>query len=553
MLNQLYDGSAQAELSSQRPAVSLAFTLPDHAVAARARLILAARPVKEAPASSLKISLNGGEPVTLTPDPYSFTARFDLPAGLVRGGENRLRFALGDCSAAGENAGWVVDLAQSRLDLVYLPHPPHDLNAFNAWFAADFPAPDRIAVTAEALSAEEAAAMQALTAIALGRRARRPLSFVGADETPDLLVRIRLDERLDHARLLPSGESPVRLDVLAPSAAAARSALRAFGEFAPRPDYRLSDGGHGDHDYFEFRAGGAPHGVFAVTLGAAQRRTATVYFNGDAAGRMRARPGGQRNTIRLAGAEPGRNRLVLSGSGARCGAARLPGRGHFEPYGGPEDDLSRLAAGSLGRDGYSLVLPAEAPARYAALSLLARLAWESRDYSAPDRVGFGALSAPPGRDLAVLAPGGLLPRPLVDRSPRALAASIRPQRPDEQPPSLPVRIAGYAHAASFPANGVAARYATPGQEGWTTIVTSPVSGDFARALAPLIGARTLARLDGRVSRWSGGEVWVQDRGAWSPPGAAALRPHASELWFSLCCILLVAGLAVARSGRGGSS
>lgn len=549
MLNQLYDGAPQAKLSAERPAVSLAFNLPDHAVVARARLILAARPAREIPASALKISLNGGDPVALTPDPYPFTAQFELSPASARGGQNRLTFALTDCAAAGEDAGWVIDLAQSRLDLVYLPAAPQDLEAFNAWFASDFPAPDRIAVTTPGLDAETAAELQALTAIALGRRVSRPLSFVASGADADLRVRVRLDERLSHARLLPSGGSPVMLDVLAPSAAAARNALRAFGEYSSQSDRRLADGGHGDFDYFEFRAGSSGRGAMSLTLSPVDRMHAPLMLNGEPAGRLRAHAGEQRRTMRLTDIRPGRNRLTLGGSESRCGAALSPRTPHFDAFGDGDDDLSRLAAGSLGRDGYSLVLPAEDAPRRAALALLSRLASESRDYSAPAWVGFEALSAPPGRDLAVLSPGGLLPQPLVDRSPRALAASIRRQIPVPKPPSLPVRVGGYALAAGTPGDGVAARFQTPGEESWTTIVTSPVAGDFAHAAAPLITARTLARLDGRVSRWSGGKVWVQDRGAWSPPGAAAMLPDGKELWFTLCCVFLLAGLAVAHFGR----
>jgi len=426
-------GASAVRLAPQENAVTLHFSAPPGIRAARVRVDLAASPATFAPQPGLVVSLNGGEPVALDPLPRAFSARFELEGDDLVEGENALRVRLAR-PARDRDEGWTLDLRRSQLDVVFLAPGPRDAAAFEAWFAADLGAPRAIAVEPIGPVARHAPELGALAAIALGRRARRPLRF-GA-EGADFTLSVMVDPRLSGTRLAFSGGAAPRAQLLAPDIAAVRTALREFVHAAP-------------------------------------------------------------------------------GAGAAEDVADAPG------------DLSALGQGSLGGEGYALALPADPSDRAAALSLLARLAREAPRPALPGWVGVDALEAPAGRDLAVIDRAARLPSPLIARAPRALVTSLRPPREDS--PHGLIQLGARAEAAALAA-GAAARFRSPFDDrAWVTVIAAAEGRPLDDALAPLIEADSLARFSGRVARWRGGVVEIQDRGAWRPPGAAGLAPRREEM------------------------
>jgi len=204
-------------------------------------------------------------------------------------------------------------------------------------------------------------------------------------------------------------------------------------------------------------------------------------------------------------------------------------------------DLSVLAEDQLGRQGYSLVLPAGAEDQAAALTLIKRLA-EGGDSLAPDWVGFDAMAAPANRDLAVLAPRQTIPEQLTASGPESFQASLRG---DRQPaPNWGVRYGSMAQAKRVE-SGVAARFAIPGEtDAYALILTNAAGSPFTGAMEPLLSSGMRGAMIGRVAIWRGDSVMIMDRGPFQAPGLIGmLRPSQADLIRTLGALISAFGLA----------
>lgn len=190
------EGSGDAfVLSTSQPSARIRFSLPPETVSSEAWLRLAARPASDGTDGRIHVTVNGGEPIVIRPQPRAMEARFALFSADFRPGENVLEIAYSTDSAA---TGWIVDARRSRLRLTLEPVAPLDtLDALERALGADFAAPRRIALMTD--SGRERITLESLLAQGLALRAGAVPIFTGDADTADLVVRVAELSRLDEA------------------------------------------------------------------------------------------------------------------------------------------------------------------------------------------------------------------------------------------------------------------------------------------------------------------------------------------------------------------
>jgi hypothetical protein len=204
-------------LSTAQPAKRIRFSLPPHIVSSEAWLRLAARPASDGTDGRIQVSINGGDPIVIRPQPRAMEARFALFSGDIRAGENVLEISYATDSAA---TGWIVDARRSQLRLTLEPVAPVEtLDELEQALAADFAAPRRIALDTDA--GRERITLESLLAQGLALRAGEVPLFTGDTDNADLVVRIAELARLDDAD---------------------RAALRASDSQGPEIAFRHDDG-----------------------------------------------------------------------------------------------------------------------------------------------------------------------------------------------------------------------------------------------------------------------------------------------------------------------
>jgi len=190
------EGSGDAfVLSTSQPAARIRFSLPPETVSSEAWLRLAARPASDGTDGRIRVTVNGGEPIIIRPQPRAMEARFALFSADFRPGNNVLEIAYSTESAS---TGWIVDARRSRLRLTLEPVAPLEtLDALERALGADFAAPRRIALMTD--SGRERITLESLLAQALALRAGAVPIFTGDAENADLVVRVAELARLDEA------------------------------------------------------------------------------------------------------------------------------------------------------------------------------------------------------------------------------------------------------------------------------------------------------------------------------------------------------------------
>ena len=182
-------------LSSSQPSARIRFSLPPETVSSEAWLRLAARPASDGTDGRIRVTVNGGEPIVIRPQPRAMEARFALFSADFRPGENVLEIAYATDSAS---TGWIVDARRSRLRLTLEPVAPLDtLDALERALGADYAAPRRIALMTD--PGRERITLESLLAQGLALRAGAVPIFTGDPQNADLVVRVAELGRLDEA------------------------------------------------------------------------------------------------------------------------------------------------------------------------------------------------------------------------------------------------------------------------------------------------------------------------------------------------------------------
>jgi hypothetical protein len=191
-LADLAAGMTAFVLSSTQSRTDIAFTLPPTADATEAWLRLAARPASDTTNGRIHVSLNGGEAITIRPEPRALEARFALFSDDIRAGENTLSITYSSDSAA---AGWIVDARRSQLRLSLDSQGPIDgLAGLEEALAADFAAPRRIALVSDV--SRERVTLESLVVQGIALRAGAVPLFTADADNADLVIRIAENSRL---------------------------------------------------------------------------------------------------------------------------------------------------------------------------------------------------------------------------------------------------------------------------------------------------------------------------------------------------------------------
>jgi hypothetical protein len=188
------DGSGDAfVLSTSQPTTRIRFSLPPNVATTEAWLRLAARPASDGTDGRITVSVNGGDPIVIRPQPRAMEARFALFSADVQAGENVLEIAYATDTPA---AGWIVDARRSQLRLTLEPVSPIEtLGQLENALGSDFAAPLRIALITD--PSRERITLEALVAQGLALRAGQVPLFSGNAEQADLVVRIAETARLN--------------------------------------------------------------------------------------------------------------------------------------------------------------------------------------------------------------------------------------------------------------------------------------------------------------------------------------------------------------------
>jgi len=236
-LADLENGMDAFVLSPSQRSQTIHFTLPPNADTTEAWLRLAARPASETTSGRIHVSVNGGDAITVRPQPQPMEARFALFSADFQPGENTLSI---EFSSDAATAGWIVDARRSQLRLsLTASNQLGSLQELERTLAADFAAPRRIALISEDNRAR--ATVESLVAQGLALRAGAVPIFTGDSQNADLVVRIAAGTALDEADrdalrngqpggpeiALSAGETP-RLIVTGRNADEATAAARLF-------------------------------------------------------------------------------------------------------------------------------------------------------------------------------------------------------------------------------------------------------------------------------------------------------------------------------------
>lgn len=188
------DGSGDAfVLSTSQPTTRIRFSLPPNVATTEAWLRLAARPASDGTDGRITVSVNGGDPIVIRPQPRAMEARFALFSADVQAGENVLEIAYATDTPA---AGWIVDARRSQLRLTLEPVSPIEtLGQLENALGSDFAAPLRIALITD--PSRERITLEALVAQGLALRAGQVPLFSSNAEQADLVVRIAETARLN--------------------------------------------------------------------------------------------------------------------------------------------------------------------------------------------------------------------------------------------------------------------------------------------------------------------------------------------------------------------
>ncbi len=182
-------------LSPAQRLQTIQFTLPPNADTIEAWLRLAARPASETTNGRIHVSINGGEAITLRPQPQPMEARFALYSADFRPGENTLSI---EFSSEGATAGWIVDARRSQLRLSLVETAQlGSLGALERTLGADFAAPRRIALISE--DNRQRATVESLAAQGIALRAGGVPLFTGDAANADLVIRIAQSDALAEA------------------------------------------------------------------------------------------------------------------------------------------------------------------------------------------------------------------------------------------------------------------------------------------------------------------------------------------------------------------
>ena len=193
-LSELDSGSVIV-LSPVHARSDIRFTLPPRASAEEAWLTLAARPASDSADGVIEVSINGGEPIAIRPQPRPMEARFALYSADLVPGENTLSITY---RAQSVSAGWIVDARRSNLRLTLdAAAAPADLDELEQALGADFAAPRRIALLTDI--SRKRATYEGLTVQGLSLRAGRVPNFSDDEAGADLAVRIAPQDRLSEA------------------------------------------------------------------------------------------------------------------------------------------------------------------------------------------------------------------------------------------------------------------------------------------------------------------------------------------------------------------
>jgi hypothetical protein len=192
-LSDLSGGMTAFVLSSAQNQADIHFNLPPNINTEEAWLKLAARPASDTSDGRIQVSVNGGDPITITPEPRALEARFALFSSDLRPGRNTLAITF---SAATSSAGWIVDARRSQLRLsLNEVRPIATLEELETVLAADFAAPRRIALITEV--SRQRATIEGLVAQGVSLRAHAVPLFTDQIEQADLIIRIAENSRLD--------------------------------------------------------------------------------------------------------------------------------------------------------------------------------------------------------------------------------------------------------------------------------------------------------------------------------------------------------------------
>lgn len=445
-------------LSSSQARTRIRFYLPPNTRSSEAWLRLAARPASDNSSGRIQVSINGGEPIIIRPQPRSLEARFALFSGDIQPGANSLEISY---SAETATTGWIVDARRSQLRLTLEQDSPiATLGELELALAADFAAPRRIALITDI--SRERATLESLVAQGVALRAGSVPLFGGDEANADLVIRIADNERLSAAdrALLRSGDRSQGPEIAYRTGATPRlivtgrnidEATAAARLFAAR-----SFAGYGSH----FVASDA---ITAQRLGQPLVRDARLL--GDSA---------DLRTFAAAG-------LPFSADQGSRTAVQFTTRTQADRYGA----LSVLARGALVSGEAWLY------------------AWYGEEHD----------QAPANHNLLIIGPGSTNIAALDRSAPAELRAALRAaERSRGQRGLMRLAAAAYADesAPSAPATaedgrsiGVASLFQDPEHAGrWIGTLTSPDLASFEAAGRSLARSDLWHALEGRAAVWS---------------------------------------------------
>tara|TARA_R110000868_G_scaffold11516_4_gene56326 strand:+ start:10973 stop:12634 length:1662 start_codon:yes stop_codon:yes gene_type:complete len=504
-LADLQTGMSAFVLSSSQPTTRIRFDLPPNTTSSEAWLRLAARPASDGSNGRIEVSINGGEPIVIRPQPRAMEARFALFSGDILPGQNTLEVRYSTDTAT---TGWIVDARRSQLRLTLEQAGPiSTLAELEQALAADFAAPRRVALVTDIT--RERATLESLVAQGIALRAGSVPLFGGDPSQADLIIRITDNDRL---------------------AADDRATLRS-GDRSQGPE-------------IAYQAGDVP--LIVITgrnideTTAAARLFAARSFEGYgrsfvASDAITARRLGQQ--------QPQTSRILGSGTDLRTFAASgLP-----------------FSADQGSRTAVQFTTHTQAD-RYGALSVLARAALVSGEAWLYAWYGDDTEQAPANHNLLIIGPGSTDIAALDRSAPAELRAALRAAERSRGQRGL-MRLAAAAYAdegdtASVVSSedgtsiGVASLFQDNQHSArWIGTLTSPDLSSFASAGRSLARSDLWMALEGRAAVWSVRGVTPLDYSVTSPGWQARVQELALDhtrdaafMLFGIALIMLIRGI-----------
>lgn len=493
-------------LSSSQPRTRIRFYLPPNTYAGEAWLRLAARPASDNSSGRIQVSINGGDPIIIRPQPRSIEARFALFSADIQPGENMLEVSY---SAETTTTGWIVDARRSQLRLTLEQDSPiATLDELELALAADFAAPRRIALITDI--SRERATLESLVAQGVALRAGSVPLFGGDEANADLVIRIAENDRLSASdrTILRSGDRSQGPEIAFSADATPRlivtgrnidEAAAAARLFAAR-----SFAGYG-------RSFVAADAITAQRLGRAQVRDAGL--------------------------------LSTNADLRTFAASGLP-----------------FSADQGSRTAVQFTTRTQAD-RYGALSVLARGALVSGDAWLYAWYGEIHDQAPANHNLLIIGPGSTTIDALDRNAPAEFGAAMRAaERSRGQRGLMRLAAAAYAEdsnpqpaipsAEDATSIGVALIFRDPEQPGrWIGTLTSPQMASFEAASRSLARSDLWRALEGRAAVWSIRGVTALDYSVSAPTlrerGQEFALDHtrdAAFMLFGIAFIMLIRGI-----------